>query len=59
MELCNDVSLVGWKLLKTANKLLGHSQGEKTNGTVMKYNYHYIMRIFLIFKFIIKVFLIV
>ncbi|KAK1131494.1 hypothetical protein K0M31_017777 [Melipona bicolor] len=36
MELCNDVSLVGWKLLKTANKLLGHSQGEKTNALTLK-----------------------
>ncbi|KAF3424657.1 hypothetical protein E2986_01902 [Frieseomelitta varia] len=36
MELCNDVSLVGWKLLKTANKLLGYSQGEKTNALTLK-----------------------
>lgn len=36
MELCNDVSLLGWKLLKTANKLLGHSHGEKTNALTLK-----------------------
>lgn len=56
MELCNDVSLLGWKLLKTANKLLGHSHGEKTSGTILKYNYHYIP---IITKFIIKTFPIV
>lgn len=56
MELCNDVSLLGWKLLKTANKLLGHSHGEKTSGTILKYNYHYIL---IITKFIIKTFSIV
>ncbi|PBC28068.1 Spatacsin [Apis cerana cerana] len=36
MELCNDVSLLGWKLLKTANKLLSHSHGEKTNALTLK-----------------------
>ncbi|XP_050480517.1 spatacsin isoform X1 [Bombus huntii] len=36
MELCNDVSLLGWKLLKTANKLLGHSHGEKTSAFILK-----------------------
>ncbi|XP_017759699.1 PREDICTED: spatacsin [Eufriesea mexicana] len=34
MELCNDVSLLGWKLLKTANKLLGH--GDKTDALNLK-----------------------
>ncbi|CAK9804301.1 SPG11 [Anthophora quadrimaculata] len=35
MELCNDVSLLGWQLLKTANKLLGHSHNE-TNALTLK-----------------------
>lgn len=48
MELCNDVSLLGWKLLKTANKLLGH--GDKTNGSIIKMNNY---RIPTILKFVI------
>ncbi|XP_076236055.1 spatacsin isoform X2 [Calliopsis andreniformis] len=36
MELCNDVPLLGWQLLKTATKLLGHSYGEKRNVSAVK-----------------------
>ncbi|XP_076176182.1 spatacsin isoform X3 [Ptiloglossa arizonensis] len=36
MELCNDVSLLGWQLLKTANKLLGHSHGVNKNVSTLK-----------------------
>lgn len=36
MELCNDVSLLGWQLLKTASQLLGHSHGEKRNVLTLK-----------------------
>ncbi|CAL7936629.1 unnamed protein product [Xylocopa violacea] len=36
MELCNDIPLLGWQLLKTANKLLGHSHGEKRDAITLK-----------------------
>ncbi|XP_053975278.1 spatacsin isoform X1 [Hylaeus volcanicus] len=36
MELCDDISLLGWQLLKTANKLLGHSHGENKNVSTLK-----------------------
>ncbi|XP_076620109.1 spatacsin isoform X1 [Colletes latitarsis] len=36
MELCNDISLLGWQLLKTANNLLGQSHGENKTVSTLK-----------------------
>ncbi|KAG7198542.1 hypothetical protein KM043_005909 [Ampulex compressa] len=36
MELCADVSLLGWQLLKSVSELLGHSYGERRNVPTLK-----------------------
>ncbi|XP_043283377.1 spatacsin [Venturia canescens] len=36
IELCNDPSLLGWELLKTANLSLGNSHGERRNVLTLK-----------------------
>ncbi|XP_012135133.2 spatacsin isoform X4 [Megachile rotundata] len=45
MELCSDVSLLGWQLLKTANKLLGHFHNEIRNESTLKTTVELLIRV--------------